>query len=107
LAALFAVMMLNASVWAGDTKDVDKVLIFSPLYYNQATGFGVIKDTKGTAVGEKGAFFKFQIKENGAHRIFYIEGYPEGLPKPGTFINSFPADTITMLLETYPKYNLM
>lgn len=84
----------------------EEPLIFNVLYYDQSKGFGVVTDTNGVAIGEKGAYFKLQIKKNGAHQIFYIEAYLEDLPAPGTHIDEFPADIIKMMLENYLKYNL-
>lgn len=107
LSMIFAGLLVAGNVSAENEKKLEENLIFEPLYYDQKTSFGIIKDTNGVAVGEKGAYFKVQIKKNGAHQIFYIEVYPEYLSEPpGTHVDEFPADIITMLLETYPKYNL-
>jgi hypothetical protein len=104
----FVMTVLVAPTWAGSTGDkTDEKLLFKPLYYDQATGLGVIQDTKGIAIGIKDALFRIHIKENGEHKIFCIEIYPENLPITGTHIDELPVDIINMLLETYPKYNLM
>jgi hypothetical protein len=103
---LLVMAILIDPVWSGDKDKTKEKLIFKPLYYDQITGFGIIQDTFGTAIGVKEALFRVHIKEGGAHKIFGIECYPEKLPLPGTHIDEFPADIITMLLKTYPKYNL-
>lgn len=106
---LFVIMSIAiVPAWADDRDNkADEKPLFKIMYYDKASGLGIIQDTKGIAVGEKNALFRIHIRENDEHKIFYIEIYPENLSLPGTHIDEFPVNTINMMLKTYPKYNLM
>jgi hypothetical protein len=107
LVLLVAMTSVIGPAWSGDRDKTIEKPIFKPLYYDQATGLGIIQDIKGTALNIKNALFRIHVKENGAHKIFCIEAYPEELPIRGTHIDELPVDIINMLLKTYPRYNLM